>query len=83
MKDDDGTPMLKQWRIYTTSKELARRLSRRCDGSHEHCTLRGTRAEKSGHYSDPMAEIIIRAHRKEPRNEDVMNWILAAEADNA
>ena len=29
-----------------------------------------------------MAEIVIKGHINDPSNEEVMNWILAAEADD-
>ena len=58
---DTGEPMLKPWRIETTSPHMHQVLSRRCTGNHEHkeCLGHG-RAESSGYYPRRMCLLMSR-----------------------
>ena len=56
---DTGEPMRKQWRIVTTSLEMKRRLSIRCDKSHHHVECIGhDRPRQSGFYPARMCKTI-------------------------
>lgn len=58
---DTGQPMLKPWRIMSTSKEMQLALERRCSHDHEHAECMGhKRASQSAFYPKKMCSLITR-----------------------
>ena len=56
---DNGEPMLKPWRIKTTSPNMAKVLDRRCSGDHVHVECMGhSRAKESALYPPKMCSLM-------------------------
>jgi hypothetical protein len=61
-----GLPLLKPWRVETTSPYLVKTLAQKtCDNSHQHTQITGQEGELSGYYSPELAKLIIKALDKE------------------
>eukprot|EP00972_Heterocapsa_arctica_P015077 2220071-Heterocapsa_arctica.AAC.1 len=61
VKDGDGKPLLKPWRVNTNAVRLQHLLSLRCDRAHEHGVTHGAAAVQSGYYGDTLVKAIGRA----------------------
>ncbi len=58
--DSDGTaPVYKPTRLMVSSGAFVEAFSRRCDGSHRHVQLQGSRTAKAAQYSQGMCDTII------------------------
>ena len=61
MKTKDGRPILKRWRIATSSKPLIDHLSGfRCSRDHTHAAIQGSETQRSGFYNSEVAHAILK-----------------------
>ena len=66
VEDKDGNPILKPWRIESTSTHLVQDLQRYvCTGGHVHGRCEGSETEKTGYYPKAMARAIFKALSRE------------------
>ncbi len=56
--DGEWKPVMKPTRFMTNSREIARKLQKQCDGSHEHVPLEGGRAKMAQVYPDELCRKI-------------------------
>ena len=59
LRNRSGILLHKGWRVISNSPVLAQRLSRRCDGSHEHGEVRGVEAVRTGLYNNNLVREFI------------------------
>ena len=60
----DGLYSAKVWRILTTMLGLAKAFPKPCKGDHRHAKIEGSVTQQSGHYPQPMADVVHDEFRK-------------------
>ena len=79
MKDKDGKPIAKPWRIKTSSARMAKRLSIGCQGNHKHAPCMGSQtAAASAYYPQPMCDKVVSAILEKDSEEEVARQITEA-----
>ena len=66
-----GEPLLKQWTILTTSKQMWLELCRRCPGNHSHAECRGPAAQASSYYPVQLCKAVLRAMKHQWLHDDL------------